>query len=58
MNLSNDCFIKNFLIQYFDSLCKDSKGNLGFTLLSSEMYGVSIGQGLTLSPVENYHMFH
>ena len=46
-----------FLIQYFDSLCKDGKRNWVSTLLSSEMYGLSTGQGLTLSPMENYQVF-
>ena len=48
---------KLFLIQYFDCLCKGSKRNWVSTLLSSEMYGLSIGQGLTLSPMENYLEF-
>ena len=51
-------FVKNFfLIQYFDFLCKDSERNWVSTLFSSEMYGLSIGQGLTLSPLENYQVF-
>ena len=49
--------LKSFLIQYFDFLCKDSERNWVSTLLSSEMYGLSIGQGLTLSPMENYQVF-
>ena len=58
MNLSSDCFDKIFLlIQYFDSLCEDSERNWVSTLLSSEMYGLSIGQGLTLLPMENHHVF-
>ena len=57
MNLSRDCFVKNFLLQYFDSPCKDSKINWVSTLLSSEMYGLSIVQWLTLSPMENYQVF-
>ena len=47
---------KLFLTRYFDSL-KDSKRNWVSTLLSSKMYGFSIGQGLTLSPMENYLVF-
>ena len=31
--------------------------NWVFTLLSSEMYGLSVGHGLTLSPMENYQVF-
>ena len=53
MNLSSDFFSKTFLIQYFDSRCKDSKVNRDYILLSSEMYGLSLRQGLTLSPMEN-----
>ena len=41
---------KLFLIQYFDFLCKDIKRNWVSALLSSEMHGLSIGQGLTLLP--------
>ena len=47
----------SFLIQYFDSSCKDIKRNWVSTLLSSEMYGLSIGQGLTLSTMGNYLTF-
>ena len=68
MNLSSDCFVKNLLlaaivcqklvlIKYFDYLCKDSERNWVSVLLSSEMHGLSIGQGLTLSPMENYQVF-
>ena len=58
MNLSSDCFDKKLLlIQYFDSLCEDSERNWVSTLLSSEMYGLSIGQELTLLPMENHHVF-
>ena len=56
INLSSDCF-KLFLIQYFDSLCKDSERNWNSTLLPSEMYVLSIGQGLALSPMENHQVF-
>ena len=45
------------MIQYFDSLCKDIKRNGVSTLLPSEMYGLSIGQGLTLSPMEYNKVF-
>ena len=38
MNLSSDCFVIIFLIQYLDSLCKDSIRNWVSTLLPSEMY--------------------
>ena len=47
MNLSADCFVKNFFDPILYLLCKDSKRNWVFTLLSSEMHGLSIGQGLT-----------
>ena len=57
MNLSSDCFVIIFLIQYLDSLCKDSIRNWVSTLLPSEMYGISIGQGLKLSPMENHQGF-
>ena len=42
-NWAGIVFLKLFLIQNFDSLCKDSERNRGSTLLSSEMYGLSIG---------------
>ena len=48
---------KNFLVKYFDSLYKNSERDWVSTLLSSEMYGLSIGQGLALSPMENYQVF-
>ena len=57
MNLSSDCFVKNFFIPYFDSLCKDSERNWVLTLLSRERTGLSIGQGLALSPMEKYQVF-
>ena len=44
---------KRFLIQKFDSLCNDSKRNVFSIFLSSEMYGLSLGKGLTLLPMEN-----
>ena len=44
---------KPFLIQYFDYLYKDRKRNWVSALLSSELYGLSIGQEL----VENYQVF-
>ena len=57
-NLSHELAqLKTFLIQYFDSFCKDSIRSWVFTLLSSEMYGLSIGQGLALSPMEKYQVF-
>ena len=48
---------KLFLIQYFYSFCKDSERNWVPTLLSSEMYVLSIGQGLALTPMENHQVF-
>ena len=61
-NLSNELeqrlfYQKLFLIQYFDSLYKVSERNWVSTLLSSEIYGLSIGQGSALSPMENYQVF-
>ena len=50
-------FSKKMLIKYFDSLCKYSKRNRVSTLLSSELHCLSIGHGLTLSPMENYLVF-
>ena len=52
LNLSSDCFVKDF----FD-LCKDSERNWFSTFFSSEMYDLSIGQGLILLPMENYQVF-
>ena len=57
MNLSSDCFVKFFMIEYFDSLYKDSERSWVSTFLPSEMYGLSIGQGLALSPMENFQVF-
>ena len=51
MKLSTDCFVKNFFDPILLLLCKDSKRNWVSTLLSSETHGLSIGQGLTLSPI-------
>ena len=36
---------KTFLIQYFDSLCKDSQRSWVSTFLSSEMYGLAYRTG-------------
>ena len=58
MNLSSDYFIKKLLlIQDFDYRSKNSKRNWGSALLSSEMNYLFIGQGLTLSSMENYQLF-
>ena len=54
MNLSSDCFIKIFFIANFDYLSKNGKKNWVSVVLSSEKHNLSIGQGLTLSPMENY----
>ena len=48
---------KLVLIQYFDSSCIVMKRNWVSTLLSSEMYGLSIRQGLTLSHMVIYQVF-
>ena len=48
---------KLLLIQDFDYRSKNDKRNWVSVLLSSEMYYLSIGQGLTLSPMENYQVF-
>ena len=55
--MSSDCFVIFFFDQYFDSLYKDSRINGLSTLLSSEINALSIGHGLTLSPMENYQVF-
>ena len=56
--LEQRLFCQNlFFIQYFDYLCKDSKRNWISALLSGGMHGFSIGQGLTLSPMENAQVF-
>ena len=43
-----------FLIQNFDYLGKNGKRNLVSVELSSEIHYLSIGQGLTVSPMKNY----
>ena len=43
---------KLFLIQNFDFHSKNGKRNWVSALLSSEMHDLSIGQGLTLSPIK------
>ena len=48
---------KLLLIQDFDYRSKNGKRNWVSALLSSEMHYLSIGQGLTLSPLENYQVF-
>ena len=48
VKLSSDCFIKTLTI-----IAKLQK-NWVSALLSSEMHYLSIGQGLTQSPMENY----
>ena len=48
---------KLFLIQNFDNHSKNCKRNWVSALLSSEMHYLSIGQGLTQSPMENYQVF-
>ena len=48
---------KLVLIQNFDYLSKTGKGNWVSALLSSEMHHLSIGQGLTPSPMENNRVF-
>ena len=51
-------FYQNFfLIQNFDYHSKNGKRNLVSALLSSEMHTLYIGQGLTLSLMENYQVF-
>ena len=58
MNLSSDCFIKKkFLIESFDYHTKNGNRNWVSAYLSSEMHYLSIRQGLTLSPMENYQVF-
>ena len=61
MNLSSDWFINNFLWSKTLAIVpKNGKRNwvsaLVKALLSSEMHYLSIGQGLTLSPMENYQV--
>ena len=55
MNLSSDCFI--FLIPNFDYLSINGNRNWVYVVSSSEMHYLSIGQWLTLSPIENLQVF-
>ena len=48
---------KLLMIQDFDYRSKNGKRNWVSALLSSEMHYLSIGKGLTLSPLENYQVF-
>ena len=48
---------KTFLIQNFDYRSKNGNINYVSALLSYEMHYLSIGQGLTLSPMENNQVF-
>ena len=52
MDLSSDCFVNTLAF-----LTNIAKGNLGFASLSSDVYGLSTGMGLTLSPMGNYQVF-
>ena len=45
-----DCFIKNFFDRKFDYLSKNGKRNWVSVVLSSKMHYLSFGQGLILSP--------
>ena len=47
---------KLFLTESFDYHSKNGNRNLVSALSSSEMQALSIGQGLTLSPIENYQV--
>ena len=53
MNLSSD-FLIIFFIPNFDYLSKNGKRNWVSVVLSIEIHYLSIGQGLTLSPMEKY----
>ena len=58
-NLSHElkqrlCYQNLLLIQDFDYRSKNGKINWVSAFLSSEMHCLSIGQGLTLSPLDNY----
>ena len=55
MNLDSDCFVKNFFWSNTLTLLANISKETG--LVPSEMYGLSIGQGLTLSTMENYQVF-
>ena len=48
---------KHFLIKTFDYHSTNGIINWVSTLLSSETHYLPIGQGLTLSPMENHHVF-
>ena len=48
---------KLFLIPNFDYLSKNGKGNWISVVLSCEVHYLSTGQGLSLSPMENYQVF-
>ena len=48
---------KLLLIQDFDYRSKNGKRNWVSAILSSKMHYLSIGQGLTLSHMENYQVF-
>ena len=48
---------KLFWIDNFDYHSKNGKINWVSALLSSEMHYLSIGQGLTLSPMENNQVY-
>ena len=48
---------KRFLIANLDYLSKNGKRNWVSDVLSSEIHCLYIGQGLTLSPMENYQVF-
>ena len=54
MNWRSDYLVKIFLIQYFGYLCQDSQRKCDSALLSKEMHDLSIGQGLTVSPMANF----
>ena len=57
MNFSSDCLIKKLLlIQDIDYHIKNGKRNWYSGYLSREMHYLSIGQELTLSPMENYYV--
>ena len=49
-------YLKLFMIQNFGYSSKYGKRNWVSALLSSEMHYLSMGQGLTLSHMENYQV--
>ena len=58
VNLSSDCFTKNsFWSKTLTIKEKKCKRNWVSALLPSEMHFLSIGQGLTQSPMENCQVF-